>query len=73
MQSEAEKEKLKLTANLCNNLAVAVISLGVIGPFFQNLLTGLSKSEIGLYIIGIVAVASMFHMLGYWYLSDLEG
>ena len=73
MQSEAAKAKIKLTANFCNNLAVAVISLGAIGPFFTNLLSGLSTEEGSAYIIGVVVVALALHEVGSWYLNEIEG
>ena len=73
MQSEATKAKIKHTASFCNNLAVALISLGVIGPFFTNILSGLSSGEGTAYIIGVVAVAAALHEVGSWYLSEIEG
>lgn len=72
MQSEATKAQLRLTASLCNNLAVAVILLGLIGPFFVDLLTGVSSGERTTYIIVVVVVAAALHLIGYWYLNDIE-
>jgi VIT1/CCC1 family predicted Fe2+/Mn2+ transporter len=71
---QVHNESLKLNANWCNAMSVAIIASGVVLPIFAYLFSPDANAafpDFGLLTI-CVAVGLLLHMRGQWVLGGLE-
>ena len=64
-------EKIKLTANFLNGLAVAAMALGSLGPMVQGLTATNMNTNWGI-VLGWLAAGAVIHILARAVLDDLE-
>ena len=66
---EARNEQRKLTANLFNALAIALVVTGLAGPFLNPVIA----SELGaVERIGMLAIGALIHICARLWLHDIE-
>ena len=72
---KSEEERIKLTANLMNGVALASITLGFFTPLIAalyNLVNAASLPAVILFGSGWLTLALVLHMFALRYLKDLD-